>query len=291
MFRESIIAAVMSRHRHNGSRTVTYQHIIADIYGNLLPVERVHRITSGKASAHPFYLGHSLAFGAFFSIFYIFFDIRTMGVVGQFHYHRMFGRDNHERNAENGVRAGGEHVELVSGPFDVETYHGSFRTAYPVALYLFQRFAPLYVVEPVEHSLRIGSNPKQPLFHDFLFHGEPSPFRQAVYHLVVCKHRSEPFAPVYHGIGTESQTIVLQNVLTLRFVHVPPLFRSKRERIGAGRVDPFRSMSVEMGDKAVDRFRLTCFIIEIGLVHLYESPLGPMVILGIACTYLAVPVE
>src|SRR5262245_53067425 len=46
--RESVVAAVMPRYRHDGALAVTHQHIVGDPERQLGPVSRIDRVTAGE---------------------------------------------------------------------------------------------------------------------------------------------------------------------------------------------------------------------------------------------------
>ena len=203
----------------------------------------------------------------------------------------MFGGDNHERHAENRVGTGRENLQFLRRALDVEEDLGALRTADPVALDLLQRVAPFEFVQSVEHALGIGGHAEQPLFHAFLFDRIAAADRKSVVYFVVRKYGSQFRTPVDLGIGAEGKAIVLEDLLLFLLVFGVP-FVCREVHFGrAGDVQPFGSRLFECGDQLFDRARLLLVVAVVRGEHLEERPLCPLVIPGIACAYLAVPVE
>ena len=66
------------------------------------------------------------------------------------------GGKHHERHAEDGVGACGEDFEFEVIPHHVEAHLGALAAPYPVALRLFQRLRPVYLLQTVEQALGVS---------------------------------------------------------------------------------------------------------------------------------------
>ena len=187
---ECIVAAVVGRHRHDCTRSVTGEHVIADVDRNLHPVERIDRIGPGKLSADPFRIGHTFPFRPFLGLLKVFVHGLLILRCGQPSDQFMLRSQHHKRNAKDRIGPRGKDLELLLHALDREKDLCSLAPSDPVALDLLQRVAPLQSVQSVEHPLRIGCNPQQPLFHPFLLYRETTPDRQPVLHFVIGQHGS-----------------------------------------------------------------------------------------------------
>ncbi len=83
---------------------------------------------------------------------------------------------NHESYAKHSVGASGEDGKLHVGVFHVKHHLCALGAAYPVALRVGYAVAPLYGVEAIEQTLRIGRRAKAPLAHLLLHHGEAAAY-------------------------------------------------------------------------------------------------------------------
>ncbi len=204
----------------------------------------------------------------------------------------MFGSHHHERDAEYGVGACGEYLQLlVAVSLYGEKHLRSRRFAYPVALYLFERFAPLERVETLQKPLCVCGDPNEPLFHEALLHRVPSSDRQTVLHLVVGQYCAQLGAPVYHCDGAECQSVVFERFVFGMLVHSPPLFGCEAEIFSACGVEPVGAAFLETFHELVYRLGLACGVVVVVGEHLLESPLGPFVVTFVAGAYFAAPVE
>ena len=115
--------------------------------------------------------------------------------------------------------------------------------------------------------------------------------RQTVLHLVIRQHRTQRRAPVYHRIGTERQTVVLQHLLALLLVHRCPLLGRELHLGSASCIDTLGTVSRKLDNKLLDRASLLLHVVVVVREHLHECPLSPLVVLRIAGAHLAAPIE
>ena len=290
MFGESVVARVVRWYGHDGSRTVPRQHVVADINRQFRAGERINRIRTGENAADPFGIGHPFALGTPLRLFDIALDLRPLCVGRQCAHLFMFRRDDHERASENGIGPCGEYLQFPPAAPDAEEHLRSGAAPYPVALYLLERFAPVKPLHAVEQPFGIGAHPQQPLLHALLHYRETAPHRKTVHHLVVGKHRTEPFAPVHRRVGPVSQPVVQQHLLSPFPVHRIPFGGGELHPLGTSDMQPLRSPEGERLGQFGDGARLLPVVTVIAVEHLQERPLRPPVICGVAGHHLPVPV-
>ena len=289
MFGKGIVATVVSRHGHDGTRTVTGQYIITHIDGNVLVVERIDGISSGKHTRHAA-VHEALALGAVLDAVEILVD--SLFLFGGYYLIHIFafGSQNHEGDTKYGIG-----TCRKDGKFDVRINHlelhlSTFRTAYPVLLCLFERIGPVYFIESVEQTLGIGRYPKAPLTHHFLLHGITSTYRYPFAHFIISQHRTQLRTPVYHRVAQVGDAVVHQYRLLLFFVLGLPLVGRERKLFAASGVQPFGTSRLKSLYQLFDRASLLLVVVVVAVEHLNKSPLRPFVILGIAGAYLAAPI-
>ena len=127
--------------------------------------------------------------------------------------------------------------------------------------------------------------------HPFLHHGIAAAGGNALYHLVVRQYRAQLRAPVHHRIAQVGDAVVHQRLLPLTLALGVPFLGAKAQLLAASRVHAFRATTLKSLYQLPDGARLPCMIIIITLEHPLESPLRPMVITGVARTYLTIPIE
>ena len=225
MASESIVAAVVCRYGHDGSRAVTGQHIVANPNGKCLTCEWVYGV-SASGNATNLAVGNTFAFGSFLGCVYVGLHFRATLGRSKAVYQFAFGSQHHESNAEDGVGASGKDGETLVAVFHGKLHFSSFRATNPVALRLFQRVGPVYFVQSFEQTLCISTNAKAPLAHLLLHNGVATTHTNAVYHFVVGQHRAQFGTPVHHRFAQISNAIVHQRSLLGVLVHSFPLLGS-----------------------------------------------------------------
>ena len=185
---KGVVAAVMGRYGHDGTCAVACKHVVAYIDRNFLSGQRIHGIWAWEDS-RDFLVDHAFALGLVLGAVEIFVDGLALFGGGDHVYIIAFRRKHHEGNSEHSVGAGSEDFkfEIRTGHF--ETHFGTFRTAYPVALGLFQRISPVETVEVIEEALGVGWYTQTPLIHQFLFHRITAADRKTFADLVIGEYR------------------------------------------------------------------------------------------------------
>ena len=287
---KGVVAAVVCGHGHDGPRAVTGQHVVTHPHGYLLAAQRVDGIRTGEHARH-LLVGLAFAFGALFGGFEVGLHGGTLFGAGERVHVVAFGREHHERYAEHRVGPRGEDVHLHVRPFYLEPHFRPFAAAYPVALRLLERVGPVNRFQPVEQALGVGGHAQAPLPHLALLHRVAPAFGHAVHHLVVGQHRAQLRAPVHHRVGQVGDAVVHQRFLPLAFGHGLPLRRTERPFFRAGHVQPRAALCLEALHQLRNGACLLPVVAVVGVEHLDECPLRPLVIGGVAGAHLAAPVE
>ena len=290
MFGESIVAAVVCRYGHDSTCTVTGQYIITYPDGYFFSVERVDGVCAREDTAYAS-IHEAFAFGTVFDLVDVSIDGRFLFGCRYLCHIFAFRGENHERNTENRVGACREDSKGNVGTDDLEFHFSAFGTTYPVTLGLFEGVAPIDGIETVEQTLGVGRYPQAPLTHHFLLDGVSAAYRYAFAHFVVGQHGSQLGTPVHHRVAEIGDAVVEQGFLLFFLAHGAPLVGGKRKFFGAGCVYAFGSVCLEGFHQSIDGVGFLLIVVVVTVEHLYESPLRPFIIFGVACAYLAVPVE
>ncbi len=198
---------------------------------------------------------------------------------------------DHEGNTKHGIGTGGEDGELHVAVLHREHDLCTFGTTNPVLLSLLDGVAPLDSLQSVEQTLGVSGSTQAPLLHLLLDDRIATTLAHAVHNLVVGKYRTQAWAPVHHRLAEVSDAVVHQYLLLLHVVVAVPLLCGEVKLLVLSHVEVGRTLLLEVLDELLDRLRLLASVAEEGVEHLLESPLSPMVILGVAGANLAVPVE
>ena len=110
MLGEGIVAAVVSRHGHDGTRAVAGQHVFRNPDGVLLAGEGVDGVGAGEDARHLMvYL--TLALGAACNVLHVFLHLFLLLRRGELLHQLALRCQYHERHAEHRVGTGGEDGE------------------------------------------------------------------------------------------------------------------------------------------------------------------------------------
>ncbi len=187
----------------------------------------------------------------------------------------MFGCEHHVGGAEQGVRTGGEDLDVhrrtvcCGGGEQCRRAGGA---ADPVALHGLDLLRPVQRVEVVEQPVSVGGDPHHPL-------PQPLPEDREVAalaaplggHLFVGQHGAQAGAPVHQRVGVVHQSVRVDDVRPLAFGQLCP----------SAAVVQCPYAGVEVGDQLRDRPRPVRVVVVPGVVDLQEDPLSPLVELGI----------
>ena len=136
MASKSIVATVVCRYGHDGSRAVTGQHIVANPDGKCLACKWVNGVSTSE-NATNLAVGNAFAFGSFLRSLHVSLNFCAAFGRGKAVYQFAFGSQHHESNAEDGVGASGKDGETLVAVFHGKLHFGSFRATNPVALRFF----------------------------------------------------------------------------------------------------------------------------------------------------------
>ena len=287
MLGKSIVTAVVRRHSHDGTRTVSCKYIVAYPDGNCLTGKGIDGIASGEYTGNAT-VGNTFAFGTFLGAFQISVYFIFLCVGGKLLYQFAFGSQYHEGDAEHGICTGGEDSEFQIAVFYLEFYFSAFAASYPVLLGFFQGFGPVNGIESVQQALCIGRYTETPLTHLLLNDGEAASFAYAVHHFIVGKYGSQLRAPVYHRLAQIGYTVVHQDFLLFLFALGIPLCGGETQFFAASHVYSFGTGLAECFNQFLDGTCLLFIVAVVAVEHLLECPLGPMVIFRFAGTDFAI---
>ncbi len=157
------VALVVRRAAENGAGAVFHQHKVGDPDRHApVGVKRMHGFEAGGAAAllggldYRLAGAHAVAFGD---------EGGQLGIgLGQKLRQRVVRRQGHERGAEQGVLPGGEDLDGLAPPGDLEKHPGAFRAADPVLLHQPNALRPaLEAAERVEQFLGEFGDAQKPL--------------------------------------------------------------------------------------------------------------------------------
>ena len=289
MLGKGIVAAVVSRNGHDGTRAVTCQHIVTYIYRYILASDGIDGIAAGEHAAH-LLLNHALALGLVLHLVEIGIDGGTL-VRGDHLVHiDALGSQYHESDTKDGVGPGGENQQALVAVGDGECHLGTFTVADPIALGLLDGLGPLDGVQVTQQASGIGRHTQAPLAHHLLLDGETAAHRHALAHLVVGQHGTQFRTPIHHRIAQIGNAVVHEHVVFLCLGHGIPLVGSKFvSAVGVG-IASRGAVLLEMGHQLIDGTGLVKLGVVIALEHLQEGPLRPLVIGGVTGAHLTVPI-
>ena len=287
---ESIVAAVVCRHRHDGACAVARQHIVRNPYGDFFAREGIHRIAAREHAAH-LAIRDAFAFRALGGGGHIGLHLFAAVGRGELRHEFAFGSEHHEGYTENRVGARGEDREFHVAVFHRKLHLRAFRTPDPVALRFLDRIGPVEFVESVEQAAGVGAHAQTPLLHLLLHHGVSAAFRNAVHHFVVRQHGAERRTPVHHRLAEVGDAIVHQHLLTLHVAHRLPFGGGERERFAFGRMEVSRAVGGKMRFEFSDGAGFFGRRVVVRHEHARERPLRPLIVFGRAGAHLARPVE
>ena len=295
------VAAVVGRNSHNGPGAIASQDIFRHPDGDLLASEGIDGESSGKHTRNLFHLGLAFTFGTVLGPVDIGFHLGTMLGGGNAIYHLMFRTQHHKGDTIDSVGAGGENLEgtfgdgltlpliglharqkalfLIHG--QREPYRSTLGTADPVTLYFLERVGPVYLLQSVDQTLGVGGDTETPLAHELAFDGIAATDAEAVDHLVVGQDSAQLGTPVDRNIGQIGQAEVHQIVLAFLLGHLSPRLFAHGGYLA----------TLELLNQPADGHSLVEFFVVIVIEKLHKSPLGPMVVGGVAGADLALPVE
>ena len=130
----------------------------------------------------------------------------------------VFGCQHHEGGAEQGVRAGSEHLDLLAAGGLGEEHLGPLGTTDPVALHGLDLVGPVQLVKVRQEAFRVGGDAQHPLAHVAFEHREVANLRTSlVGDFLISQHSTQARAPVHGRIGQVSQPVrVDDSALLLR---------------------------------------------------------------------------
>ena len=253
---KGIVAAVMGRYGHDGTSTISCQHVLTYPYGITLAGEGIDGIRTREHTCHAV-VNLPLALGTALHVGQILLHLGLLSVGGQLLHQFALGCQNHEGYTEHGVGTCGEDGKLLVCIGYLELHLSAFAASYPVLLCLLDRVAPFDGVQSVEQPLCVGAHSQAPLAHLLLLHGVASTHAHSLYHLVVGQHGTQFGAPVHHGFTHEGNAVVHQSLALLLLAHGVPLLGGEGQFLAACSVQSLCSVLLQVLYELLDGL---CFL-------------------------------
>ena len=275
----------MARDRHNGAGTVAGQDVVTNEDRDLLAVDRVGGV-GAQEDTRLFLVLLTLEVGLRRDVEAVLLNgflrvivavrptridvvvIRNGGEEGIDKL--MLWGEHHVLRAEEGVRAGGEDLDVMA--LRAEGDLGTAGAANPVALHGLDLVRPVEQFQIVEETIRVRRNAHHPLAQVLAEHREVATLRPAVRgDLLVREHRAQARAPVHGGVRQVDET---------ELVHGLALF-FRREVCVETAILGLALTDLELLDELGDGAGLLGLVIEPRVINLQEDPLRPLVELRI----------
>ena len=192
----------MSRDRHDRTGTIGHQYVVGDPDRNLLVVDRIDRIGTGKDTGLILVQFRSFHFGFGSTGFLIGFNFRFLFCTGDLVYQRMFRRKNTICCAEQRIASCCEDRETFIVISDPEYYFRTDRFTDPVTLYFLGRFRPVDRLKVFQKSFGICRDIDDPLLHVLAYDRIAASFRLAIDHFIIGQYTAKFLTPVYRHFQT-----------------------------------------------------------------------------------------
>ncbi len=210
------VALVVCRDGHDGAGAVVGQDVVGGPDGQLLAVERVDGVAAGEDAGLLPLGGLAFDFGERLDLFAV--RVQGGGVFfgDQFDGERRVRGDDEERRAVQGVRAGGEHRDVLGGlaavGLDHEVDVRAFGASDPVLLHRQDAFGPVAAqfVHVIEQPVGVVGDLEVPLVQRLLGDGGAAALTGTVDHLFVGQHGLVLRAPVDRGILAVGQSALVE---------------------------------------------------------------------------------
>ena len=128
----------------------------------------------------------------------------------------MLRSENQEGRAVEGVRAGGEDLDLLRSPLRREVHLGAIGSPDPLGLHLLHLLRPVQLVEILQKAVRILCDAKHPLPEILLRHRRPASLAFSVHDLFIRKTGLAAWAPV-------DRKLLFIGEAVLKHLHEDPL--------------------------------------------------------------------
>ena len=283
------VSRIVRGNGHDGSRTVTGQHVVGDPDRDRIAVNRINCMAAGKDSCltGPIILAIPLAFQS--RILAVLFDSRPLVGGRQLVDQRMLGRNHHVRRSKQGIRPGRINPQyIVSRRFgksagfaillplrkfclgtDEKVNLGTLAATDPIALQFFDPGWPIDLIEILFQTIAVSRDSQHPLSQRHPLNRMATDFGKPIDNFFVGQHSTQGWAPVHRRVGFVSQTIAVL-ILTDFF---------------------FTSLANTVGDgKFVDRTSTLQFVIKPGVKQDQENPLSPFDVIHVGRGNHAIPV-
>ena len=223
------VALVAGRNGHDGACAVAGQDVISDPDRHRFPGQRVHRVGAGEAPGHAAVAGHALPLAAGGGLLLVGRHGGALALCGDGVNEVVFWSEHEEVGSVQGVRPGGEDLDVVVGVvLDGEAELGARALADPIALDLLDAVGPINGVESVEQAVGVGRDAHHPLAHLLAHHRMAAPLTEAPHHFIIGEHRAEGRTPVDLAVGEVGEAVGHEDAIPATRIECVPLVGRER---------------------------------------------------------------
>src|SRR5208282_5114464 len=163
------VALILAGRAHDCAGAIAHQDVVGDPDRDVLAGKDVVRVGAGEDAGFLLHRGHPLDFSLAARVGDVALDRGALGRGGYPGDERMLRREHHERYAEDGVGAGGEKADFLTGVTgNREGKFRAFAAPDPVALHQLDWFRPVDAVQIGEQAVGILGDPDVPLLEVLL---------------------------------------------------------------------------------------------------------------------------
>ena len=249
----------MSRHSHDGPGAVAHHNVVCDPDREELVIDGVDGEGTGEDPRLVLVEIATVHVGLGCAGFLINFDGLPLLLAGDLANERMLGRHHHVSGPKQGVRTGGENLDVSGKISDLEPYGGTLAAAYPIFLKQLDALGPVQGVEFIDKTLGVLSDAQHPLAEGAALNGVA--FGLPFLDVFGSQHGPEVRRPPDGGIGNIGQADGIHLI--------------------AGQT---------LGHEFGHRLGFAIHFTKIRSVELEKYPLGPAHVLGVGGGEFPVPV-
>ena len=125
MTSESVVAAIVCRHSHDGSCTISSQYIIANPDRNCIAGKRIDTIASAEYTCYTT-VGNTFALCTFLGTLQVSLNFSFLSFGSKLCHQFAFGSQNHESNTEHCIGTSCKYSEFYIAVFNFKANFGTF---------------------------------------------------------------------------------------------------------------------------------------------------------------------
>ena len=220
-----MIPFITTGNSHDGTSTISGQHIFGCPDRYLPSVKRIDGIGSGEYTGY-FFLRHSFPFTPAFYIGQVFINSGCLFFTFNFTDQIQFGGHDHEVHPKNGIGTGSVHPERINRSlfgfyFEINFSPTGFTD--PVSLHFFHGITEIHGGQSLQQTVGIGRDPQIPLAHPSFLHRMTTTLTHPIYHFIIGQYSTQCLTPVYFSVSTISQSPFHQPFFFFRHTELLPL--------------------------------------------------------------------